>query len=259
MKAIKSGFKAGGAWLGADEYDSHVSGYAYILITRPSCKITTGDIGDYIGVSACSDANFVIGNLNYANAVDGAPNIYIPLLTNLAKSFPAFDNSLLVAETAFETYSGFRMPYGQTNKDGRISGQLSITYNETADLLVSSLHNVWLNYIDACKLGYIQREIADMAILDYAASVYFLVTKPDGRTLSYWSKFTGVFPTSVPWSSVASFTKGDFSMPDVSINYTFAYREEMTIPILQDIQQLGTNSTDFLQIAFKSLKHPIAG
>lgn len=66
--------------------------------------------------------------------------------------------------------------------------------------------------------------------LNYLGGIYFFKLKPDGRTLSYWCKWTGVFPTNINVS--ANFSSGKNDNPVVDVTYQSQFFEENEIDIL---------------------------
>lgn len=72
-------------------------------------------------------------------------------------------------------------------------------------------------------------------IIDYACSIYVFKMAEDGRRVKFWTKYTGVFPTSVPYST-NSFSLGETTKPSVSIEYTYSFKEDMSPEVLLEFQ-----------------------
>ena len=71
-----------------------------------------------------------------------------------------------------------------------------------------------------------------------ASSIYYFLLKPDGRTLTYWAKYTGVIPISVPHSAL-SYKIGIETNVEFSINYIYSFKEEMGLDILHEFNQVS--------------------
>ena len=52
---------------------------------------------------------------------------------------------------------------------------------------------LWVNYIANITDGTFNAnpEMIPRRILDYTSSIYYFVLEPDGKTLKFWSKYTG--------------------------------------------------------------------
>lgn len=81
--------------------------------------------------------------------------------------------------------------------------------------------------------------------LDYLSSIYYFHVKPDGHTLNYWCKYTGVYPTSIPYD-IFSVSEGQQQVVDkVGIKYKSLWKEEMNIEILRDFNLVACANQDF--------------
>lgn len=231
--------------------EPYESGRFYIFMTRPDMNLSLENLRamDRIGQDQSIAGNEILLRLaSQLNVSDNwlselRPSSYfINLITNLHKTAPLKD-VVADAKTAFETYDGYGMVLGGHSKDSRSKGEFSITYNETKDLEIMKLHSIWNQYIDFAHEGLVSRskENRDKHILDYASSLFVFAVEPDGETLSFWAKFSGVIPLGVPWTSLGE-NLGDSNLITPAINYKYTYYEDNTLDILRDFTNLTYSS-----------------
>lgn len=101
---------------------------------------------------------------------------------------------------------------------------------------------MWLAYIYmVSKTNVVRPSLVSQTngILDYAGSIYYLVTDTDNRRLVYWEKLTGVFPRMVPFSLFS--TEDNPKVEDkVSIEFDYGIKSDPCDPnILADINMLS--------------------
>jgi len=135
------------------------------------------------------------------------------------------------------------------------SNQLSVTYLDTKELHVYSLHSIWIEYInevskgivkpgnyisgsstvDKTSLGTDSDYIAD-GNMDYITCAYVIKFTPDLK-ISYFARLTGIFPTTRnPQDIVGDRTNKSITL--VNIPYVVAFYHEFTYPEL-----IGNNIT----------------
>jgi len=164
-------------------------------------------------------------------------------LSNTASSFELSDEFIKTVEHG-ETFTGYKVQYGKNNIESRTAGSFSVSYIDDQDFSVYKTHKAWIEYISRVYRGEIKadRDYIKKKILDYACSVYYIVCGPDGETILFWSKYYGVFPTNAP-SSTQSWSRGNMvKMPEYSINYAYAFKEDFS-PL--SLAEFNKNSTGY--------------
>ena len=202
------------------EFDPFIGGYVYVFMTAPR-MVTHSDA--YITMIQQST--------------------FVPIITNLVKGFPENDYSSS-AQEAWSTYAGKNIVYG----DGlttEYNPEFTLTFNETQDALITRIHKSWLNYIYEAKMGRIVREYSALYnnILDYAVSFFVFHTQPDGKTINYWSKYTGALPTGLSTGSLGLDNKQSHDVQTINVTYKAAVREILTKEIIQDFVELTGMTT----------------
>lgn len=171
-------------------------------------------------------------------------------LSSKSGSFELNDEELTTVEHG-ETYTGHKLKYGKHTIASRTAGSFSINFTDDDDLRVYKMHRAWVEYIAKVYRGVFKphNEYARNRILDYPVSAYYFLCGADGETVIYWSKYTGVFPSSVP-NSTLSWTKGNvLNMPEYSIQYQYSWKEDFN-PL--SLAEFNLNSKNYR--SYKYLK-----
>jgi hypothetical protein len=247
-----------------------ITGYNYIFFTCPRLSLiesqfNTSNIGelssDYyknnsrqLGLPLNDNDSIYDKNIITALAGGGGLYKFIPLLTNCAVKYSATDEKLDTMDYA-ETWNKFKIVIGTSNQDSRLAGTFQIEYMEDDELHIMKLHKLWCNYIEKVFLGDVVSIAALKAIgtdgagafstgvIDYMTSMYHFSTLPDGKTLQYWCKYTGVFPTTNPFSNFTSDDGTSNISSSVPIEYQYSFKEEMKIHILEDFNIVSSNNS----------------
>ena len=258
--------------------DPLVTGYNFIFITTPNIAIQEGHYSSIklsnnvspiekyynntarhlcLPISGKTDINLLYDpRIIQLLGGKGSNNRFMNPLTNLAVKYTATDTKLDTLDYA-ETWDKHKIVIGTSDKDSKMAGTIQVEYMENNNLLILKTHNLWKNYIDKCFSGDIITPQALQNIstsrntnfntghIDYASSMYHFSTLPDGETLTYWAKYTGLFPLNVPWSL---FTSDDSSInipESVPIEYQYSYKEEMNLYILRDFNTVSYGTPKF--------------
>lgn len=219
--------------------------FSHVFLTRPDLNIIQSPIVNKIELT-----EYDRDNIKLTNEVNRDPFYYhmyqtdrdlllslskslsqdhefIPFLSNLASSFDISDEFIKTMEYG-ETFTGYKVQYGKNNIESKTAGTFNITYTDDKDLSVYKIHRIWTDYISKVFRGELtpKRKYMINKILDYACSLYYIVTAADGETILFWSKYYGLFPTNAPTSNL-SWSKGSFvRAPEHSISYSYAVKED---------------------------------
>lgn len=135
----------------------------------------------------------------------------------------------------------FKLPVTETGTSG-MTFVMKLRENEGLDCL--RMMTTWHKYIHAITKGniYPKNEYLDYNIIDYKASLYILHLKPDFKTITMCTKYTGIYPTNIP---VSSFSEDLSTIQDVSIDIEFTYDkfELMHEDLIKEINLLCSGGT----------------
>ena len=118
-------------------------------------------------------------------------------------------------------------------------GDFSISYVDDNKLSISFLHYLWVMYMSGVKRGMHNPKLsyARQSIIDYASSLYYILTDVTGENIIYWAKYWGVFPTNAPESSF-SLSKGEHvHTPSITIQYHYSFRKSLDPLILAEFNR----------------------
>lgn len=134
----------------------------------------------------------------------------------------------------------YKLPVTETGHSG-LTFSLRLRENEGHDAL--RMMSVWHKYIQAVTKGRLvpKEEYLKYNIIDYKASLYTIHLKPDFKTITMWSKYTGIYPSSLPISALSESIE---DVSDVALDFEFTYDkfEWMDEDILREINLLTSNS-----------------
>lgn len=257
---------------GMDYFSSNIT---YIFFTKPQMNlmhaIYIGD--DFIQSLQASGAESegrtsrnILSQLDGISSKNGG--CFNFLLSNSAESFDLKDNMLKTTEIG-ETRLGTKIILGDNAMESYNSGSFTVEYTEYSDLSIIKMHKIWMDYIHLVKHNkatpYTSKQTKTPNIfnlfqsdkwysydkkwipedidfvkdkkIDYACSVYYFKLAEDGQTIKYWAKYTGVFPTNIPFSSL-SFALGDNKLKNINVEYAYSFKEDMNTGILEEFRDL---------------------
>lgn len=217
--------------------------FSYVIFTRPDLNILnyTGHGNFKLNDQTANDSLFYYLFKNDPALLlsltkdFSSDHDFNPFLSNKAESFEISDEYIKTTEHG-ETFTGYKIQYGKSNIDSRTSGQFAVKYTENGAFSVYKIHKAWCDYISRVYRGeFISKsEYIQKKVLDYACSAYYFLLGPDQETILFWSKYYGVFPMNTP-SSMTSWSKGNMvKMPECSINYCYAFKEDFSPLILAE-------------------------
>lgn len=222
----------------------------HIFITKPDCymfakesngSVLNSNIGSRPEFNALLKSHPELFRTLQEN--QGNPGPFINQLSNAAQSYDVQDTIIKTRESA-ETLNDWKVIYGHRANDSRSANTLNIDFIDDRKLNVYHTIEIWVNYIDLITRGFIgpHQDNRLNNILDYACSIYYFLTAEDGKTIIYYSKLVGVFPTNIP-ESVFSASSG-LNTSKLEYSVQFQYSMKSTSPlVLKDFKNI-TNSKD---------------
>jgi hypothetical protein len=206
--------------------DPAATGPFYIFITKPDINIETDAAKTLLGIGQPTAPEALSKLLT-----NGGGSGIIKLLTNLAEGIGVQD-VVLDTTSVGEGWDGAKLALPKSTLNSRQDGSLQIEYQEWSGLPITILHKLWIDYIEAVTKGSLTPKYSGAVnyitqrILDYACSIYYFQTLPDARTIEFGVRFTGCFPTAVPYSPWNA-KLGNSEGVKVSVPYTYSFMEPM--------------------------------
>lgn len=181
----------------------------------------------------------IIKSLSYIESYSDSK--FLPIFTNECKSFDVSDVTLEQYEV-FETKQGYKQVLPTHKTLSEAANVVNISVTEDNNLSFTKMLTLWVNYISNITDGTFDAN-PDMVLngcLDYMSSIFYFVLEPDGRTLKYWCKYTGCWPTTIPYSPL-NYSKGSNETVDLSIPFQYMVKEDMSPKILEDFNIIAMN------------------
>lgn len=226
------------------QYDEALQkGFAHVFFVRPSCNLLQGSFESPALASSIANNPFFSYMLRSSPdvlkqltiAYGSTDNDFMFSLSNKASSFSLTDE-FIGTDSYGKTWTGYKIMYGKNNIESKTAGSFTINFNDDRHFHVYQLHKAWLEYISGCYRGEIEptEDTIINKILDYATSVYYIITAEDGHTILFWSKYYGVFPSSVPLSQYTWAEGNIIKNPEIDITYQYSFKDDYDPLILTD-------------------------
>ena len=222
----------------AQGLDYAESGYHYVFMTKPDLNLDSSTVAA-LDIAYDHNFDFLADSLSWTRN-RGTPWMF--LITNLAKNAPLTDTTA-ESKTGFENFSGFSLSFGGRSTGSRVAGSFNISFQDLAGLPILNLMRVWTKYIEYAMEGLVERSELNRQrrVLDYASSVYTFTTRPDGETIEQWGKYTGIYPTGVPWTALEG-NLGQNGIVTPDIPFSFTYYEDNAVEVLRDFAAIAENN-----------------
>ena len=242
-------------------------GFGHVFFVRPDCNIFSGN-----GKNTLRNSLQIKEMFNYTwkkspnvlkelVSVNNTDNDFMMSLSNAATNFSLSDE-YINADTYGRTFRGHKVAYGKNNIESKTSGEFSITFNDDRNLNIYQIHRLWVEYINGVYLGEIEPSIDSIynKILDYTAACYYILTAEDGETILFWSKYYGVFPTTVPSTQFSWGAGNVINNPQLEIQYKFSFKEDFNPYTLLEFNynaRINANgkTTTYVPVYDKKLDH----
>jgi hypothetical protein len=218
--------------------DPAATGPFYVFVTTPDCNILEEGARKYHRIGAPTAPEEI------AKLLTGGAG-FIKILTNLTEQFGVQDISLDTYNVG-EGWDGAKLTVPKSTLNSRQNGTVQLELMEFAGLPITNLHRLWVDYVEAVTKGILSPKTSTpnyitQKLLDYACSIYYFSLLPDARTIEFGVRFTGCFPTAVPYSAF----NGKIGMADavkVTVPYAFAYMEPMDPMIFDEFNTSAGSS-----------------
>lgn len=219
--------------------DPASTGPFYVFFTTPDLNIDAAATKKMLGIGQPTAPDALARKLT-----GGGASGLIKLLTNLCESYNAQDVTLDTSPAA-EAWDGAKLNVPKGTLTSRQDGTLQLEFQEWSGTPVTLMHKMWVDYIEAVTQGSVAPKNENPSyinnfVLDYAISIFAFHLMPDGETVEYGVKFTGCYPTAVPFSSWSG-KLGASENIKVTIPYTYAFMEPMDSAIFYEFAAASTN------------------
>lgn len=236
-----------------------LKGYFVCLMVKPDLNLLSPSYFNSAGPSATPDgensyaphmhqARLLKGLINetvYQNLVHNPFPLQISdIVANKCESISYPDIGNTSEDTALSLdKASFKLPVGETGSNG---ATFSMRFRENEALDCLRMMSAWHKYIQGVSKGYFRAKemYVESKIIDYKASLYVLHLKPDFKTITMFSKYTGIYPTNIP---ISAFSEEISQIQDVTFDIEFSYDkfEWLNEDILKEINLLFDRTVGF--------------
>lgn len=234
--------------------DEIKSGKKYCFIVKPDLNIPEAVLKDPYFANLFITKPYVLQSLTHVpigRALEGMVDSNAYLKNSETSHFISFlsDRAMSFALPDFnvqeykldQPFTGFGTSYAGNANEVRTNQSTQIQFRDTNNLDVLSLFDAWIRYIDMVSYGVIcpyrdysaGKLMYGTPIIDYATSIYEIITKSDGTEIIYWAKITGTFPTTVPHSNY-QFNFNDEIDNEIEIQFSGGLPETLNPRIFAD-------------------------
>ncbi|MFA7143268.1 MAG: hypothetical protein WC175_04735 [Candidatus Dojkabacteria bacterium] len=214
--------------------DYDVSPYAIYFFTAPDCQNILNDELLLHHNEILSISPLLRNFLCYSQ---GSPrHFFIPLLSNTVEMGSATPMDLMAnTREVSENRLGVRQVLSGNVIQNMIGGDISFNFRELyseklGGNVITKLVKAWMKYIEGVTYGTISpgdtytltdkrrrallTSVATVQrVINYASSIYYFKFAPNGKTITYYGKWTGVFPKMLGTSSISSDMRENIKIP----------------------------------------------
>ena len=219
--------------------------FAHVFFVKPSCNIKIED-----GVVSTED-NMRLDQV-FGYAWNHSPNVVRELAGNMTNSGTDFSFLLSNAAASFSLtdeyidyesygkgYTGYKISFGRHDAESKTAGDFTVTFQDDNNFNIYRLVKLWVDYISGTYRGMYAPKDSTIKdnIIDYAGACYYILTAEDGETILFWSKYYGVFPTTVP-STQYSWARGSLlSLPEIDVKFAYSFKEDYKISTIVEFNR----------------------
>lgn len=215
----------------------------WVFFIRPECNILN-EVNSHKVSDGCANDRFIVDMVKRHNTITqqltnnfSTNHDFIPFLVGRTEGLPIPDFSIK-NYTISQPYTNLLMPYGGNAWESKTGGTFDVVFREDNQLRVHKFFQLWTHYIDGVSRGEWDPKDKYWRFnkLDYASSAYYFICAPDGESILWWSKYTGVFPTGVPNSDLSFNLRGS-AETRVSIPFVYFYHEVLNPDVICDFNR----------------------
>ena len=218
--------------------------FAHVFFVKPDCNILFNkDVVDQVEGLHDSDFSYIYYHSPHilkeltCNVKNNNSDFSL-LLSNAASSF-SLQDEYIDTEASGTSYIGYKVAFGRHNAESQTAGEFTVTFEEDKDCSIYKLMHMWVHYIAGTFRGRFQakKESIEQKVMDYAGAVYYFLTAEDGETILFWSKYYGVFPSTIP-STQYSWSKGTLlAAPSLDVTFKFSFKEDFNTDALVEFNK----------------------
>lgn len=233
-KKVNATWKSSGALVGT-AWDGCVGR----LGVRPEGERDKYDISmGFLGNTGNSENAIV--NAGYSYHIDETP--FIPLVSNLCTETGSGKDIVLETEQTDPNFSGNHLVYGSGINESKGPGEITLSFEDVYGSPIFYMVLLWVYYIHYVAKGICNPEQAYIVhrIIDYTCSIYVFMLDTDQKTIIRFTKYTGCFPKTIPFSNIMHTKEIDLqTLSKISIPFQYNFCSAMDPLILREFNMIA--------------------
>lgn len=238
-------------------------GFRHLFFTRPECYVMCRDNGIKLCSQAENDEEFASTYTRLPHVVQMLAPVYVTgsfdndklisnwhyLLSNRVDGFNTTGTTIGINENTSKSTRGYSVTPG-TFINSNIGSTFEASFNETKNLECYETLRLWMMYISKRHSGmfapsyngylydnnfYEPGKVTGAGkilhpydrALDYAATLFDIVTNESGTKILYWCKYYGIFPVSAT-PSLTNSNNGPITGVKTSATFRYMFKVENT-------------------------------
>ena len=208
-------------------------GHAHVFFVRPDCNLLTasGKLINEIEYNELFQYAYRHSPMMLSELVQAASknvkNQFMMSLSNYISSFSLSDE-YINTDTYGRTYTGYKISFGKHDIESKTASTFDVVFNDDRYLHIYQIIRLWVEYINGVYRGEFSptNEYIFNKILDYVGSCYYFITAEDGETIIFWTKYYGVFPSTIPSSQYSWGEGNNIQSPQLSVTFNYSFKED---------------------------------
>lgn len=205
-------------------------GYPHIFFTRPECNILDANGKLSEGISGMEYFKYVAKSMpDIINELSsyGHSNDFMFSLSNGAASFSTSDE-YINTDTYGRGYTGYKIAFGKNDIESKTANDFTVEFQDDRNMHIYKIIRAWVTYISGVFRGEIPVDSKYILnkILKYVSTAYYIVTAENNSDIIFWSKYYGVFPSTIPSNQYSWAAGNAITDTKLSIEFKYSFKED---------------------------------
>lgn len=237
--------------------DPPIAGRTFVFMTRPDLNLAGIQNQYYPYIQGYKNSflgKYLMSNLMYyehAKSImrEGTgdfrfnkPTPFVPFVSNLCRDLSGGSDIILETHETDGDLSGNKLSYAAGADEFGTVGEMTMNFDDIYYSPIMHWLIIWVMYMHGVAKGILtpRWEYIVNRIIDYTSSAYVFMLGPDQKKIVRYSKFTGVFPKSVPFGAIQHNREIDMeALKNVQATFQYNFYEAMNPEVLVDFNNIS--------------------
>lgn len=205
-------------------------GFPHVFFTRPECNIL--DMNNNLSASLAGSSYFNYIQKSMPDVAKeltktGHEHDFMFSLSNATTSFSTSDE-YINTDTYGRGYTGYKIAFGKSDIESKTANDFTVEFQDDRNMHIYKLIRTWVTYISNVFRGEINVDSSYIIgkILNYVGSAYYIVTAENGEDIIFWSKYYGVFPSTIPSNQYSWASGNAITESKLSVEFKYSFKED---------------------------------